>query len=64
MKIRALVKSLNPDADVVEAVRSRVDVSRVLDTKRFSFEKSMLGAGWLKSLQEEVKPETEEYGIG
>ncbi|GAA5950662.1 hypothetical protein JCM8115_004940, partial [Rhodotorula mucilaginosa] len=63
-RIKALVKSLNPDADVVTSVRSQIDLKRVLNTNRFSFERSMLSAGWLKSLQEEVKPETEEYGIG
>lgn len=63
-RIKALVKSLNPDADIVTSVRSQIDLKRVLNTNRFSFERSMLSAGWLKSLQEEVKPETEEYGIG
>ncbi|GAA5976441.1 hypothetical protein JCM10908_005502 [Rhodotorula pacifica] len=63
-RIKALIKSLNPAADIVTAVRSQIDLKRVLNTNRFSFEKSMLSAGWLKSLQEEVKPETEEYGIG
>lgn len=63
-RIKALIKSLNPDADIITAVRSQLDLKRVLNTNRFSFEKSMLSAGWLKSLQEEVKPETEEYGIG
>lgn len=63
-RIRALIKSLNPDADVVTSVQSQLDLTRVLNTNRFSFEKSMLSAGWLKSLQEAIKPETEEYGIG
>lgn len=63
-RIKALIKSLNPEADIVTSVRSQIDLRRVLNTNRFSFEKSMLSAGWLKSLQEEVKPETEEYGIG
>ncbi|GAA5862582.1 hypothetical protein JCM3774_001069 [Rhodotorula dairenensis] len=63
-RIKALIKSLNPDADIITSVRSQLDLARVLNTNRFSFEKSMLSAGWLRSLQEEVKPETEEYGIG
>ncbi|KAI5481577.1 hypothetical protein MNV49_002803 [Pseudohyphozyma bogoriensis] len=63
-KIKALVKSLNPDAEILTSTKSRIDLKKVLDTKRFSFEKSMMSAGWLKSLREEVLPETEEYGIG
>lgn len=63
-KIKQLVRSLNPDADLLTSVRGKIDLKRVLDTKKFSFEKSMMSAGWLKSLREEIVPETEEYGIG
>ncbi|GAA5974249.1 hypothetical protein JCM11641_003352 [Rhodosporidiobolus odoratus] len=63
-KIIALLKTLNPSADILTAVYSNIDLKRVLDTKRFDFEQAVMGAGWLKSLREEVKPETEEYGIG
>lgn len=63
-KIRALVKMLNPDARILTSIRSNVDVSSLLNTNLFDYEKAAMGAGWLKSLREEVKPETEEYGIG
>ncbi|BGP46474.1 hypothetical protein JCM10450v2_002319 [Rhodotorula kratochvilovae] len=63
-KIKSLVSQLNPDAHVLTSVRSKVDLSAVLNTRRFSFERSMMSAGWLKSLREESNPETDEYGIG
>lgn len=63
-QVKGVVRSLNPEADILTSVRSRIDLKRVLDTKKFSFEKSVLSAGWLQSLREEHKPETEEYGIG
>ncbi|GAA6011393.1 hypothetical protein JCM10207_008324 [Rhodosporidiobolus poonsookiae] len=63
-KIAALIRTLNPTADVLTSVQSRIDLSRVLNTGRFSYEKAMMGAGWLKSLQEEHVPESIEYGIG
>lgn len=63
-KIRALVKILNPEARILTSIRSNVDVSSLLNTNLFDYEKAAMGAGWLKSLREEVKPETEEYGIG
>ncbi|GAA5949712.1 hypothetical protein JCM21900_003264 [Sporobolomyces salmonicolor] len=56
--------SLNPDAAILTSVRSQIDLTKVLNTGRFSFEKSTMSAGWLKSLREEIKPEMEEYGIG
>lgn len=63
-KVTTMVKTLNPGARIITSIKSNVDVKQILDTKMFSYEKAALGAGWLKSLQEEVNPETEEYGIG
>ncbi|SPO21090.1 related to Cobalamin synthesis protein [Ustilago trichophora] len=63
-RITAFVRLLNPDAKIIPTTRSRVDLKEILNTNLFSYEKAALGAGWLKSLNEEIKPETEEYGIG
>ncbi|GAA5921446.1 hypothetical protein JCM3775_003051 [Rhodotorula graminis] len=63
-KIQSLIQRLNPEANVLATVRSKVDLGAVLNTHRFSFERSMMSAGWLKSLREELKPESDEYGIG
>ena len=38
-------------------------LDQVLNTGMFDFETSSQGAGWLKELNEEHVPETEEYGI-
>lgn len=63
-RIQAFIRLLNPDAKIIPTTRSRIDPKEILNTNLFSYEKAALGAGWLKSLNEEVKPETEEYGIG
>ncbi|KIS72076.1 uncharacterized protein UMAG_12104 [Mycosarcoma maydis] len=63
-RIRAFIRLLNPDAKIIPTTRSRIDLQEILNTNLFSYEKAALGAGWLKSLNEEIKPETEEYGIG
>ncbi|KAI5919282.1 putative cobalamin synthesis protein [Camillea tinctor] len=63
-RITGVVKKLNPDAKVLTTVHSRLDLDSILDTRMFSYEKAALSAGWLKSMQEEINPETEEYGIG
>ena len=62
--ITALVKKLNPNADVINADYSNVDLARVLNTNRFDFERASQSPGWLLSLTERHTPETEEYGIG
>lgn len=63
-KIKSLVRALNPEASILTSVHSKIDLTKILNTRRFSFEKSMMSAGWLRSLREEIKPETEEYGVG
>lgn len=63
-RVRALIKQLNPDARVITTSHCDVDLSEILNTHLFSYEKAATSAGWLKSLNEDVKPETEEYGIG
>jgi G3E family GTPase len=63
---RKIIRALNPDADLVQTVSSRVDLDRVLDTGRFDYEKAQEHPLWFKELYgfAEHKPETEEYGIG
>jgi G3E family GTPase len=63
---------LNPEAKVLEASYSKIDVREIVDTGKFSFEKAATGMGWLRSLHELTerdvggkmrmapKPETEE----
>lgn len=63
-ELKAVLKRLNPDAKIIGTVYSHVDIQEVLNTKRFDFEKSSQSAGWIKELNEEHIPETEEYGIG
>jgi G3E family GTPase len=47
-KVKSLVKSLNSAADILTSVKSKIDLTRILNTKRFSFEKSIMSAGWLQ----------------
>jgi len=60
-----IIRSLNPDADIVEANFAQVPLARVLNTGRFDFEKAQRHPIWFKELYEfaDHKPETEEYGI-
>lgn len=62
--LKALLHSLNPDAEIVPMVMGQVDLHKVLDTGLFDFEKAEQAPGWLKELRGEHTPETEEYGIG
>lgn len=64
LNLKAVLRSLNPDAEIVPMVMGQVDLHKVLDTGLFDFEKAEQAPGWLKELRGEHTPETEEYGIG
>jgi len=61
----AFIKTLNPDAEIIPTLHSEVDITKVIHTKRFSFERAARSAGWLQSMQAETphNPESLEYGI-
>ncbi len=62
---RKIVRSLNPEADLVEADFARVPFERVIKTGRFDFEKAQQHPVWAKELYgfADHVPETEEYGV-
>ena len=61
--VEAIIKALNPGAKLVPATHGRVSLENVLDTGLFDYEKAASSAGWIRELQGEHTPETEEYGI-
>jgi len=63
LEVKAIVKALNPGAKVLMATRGQVPLENVLDTGLFDYEKAASSAGWMRELQGEHTPETEEYGI-
>ena len=63
-KLKAILKSLNTNAQILPISQGQVDVEEVLDTGLFDFERAQQAPGWLKEMRGEHVPETEEYGIG
>ncbi|TWI55891.1 GTP-binding protein [Halalkalibacter nanhaiisediminis] len=57
------MRKLNADADIIPTSYSKVELPSILHTRKFDFEKASQSAGWIKELNEEHTPETEEYGI-
>ncbi len=62
---RKIIRSLNPDAELIETSMSRVPLDKVLNTGRFDHEKAQEHPLWFKELYgfAEHTPETEEYGV-
>lgn len=63
ISLKTLLYKLNPEAKFIPATYGKVDPLKLLHTEQFEFEKVSQGAGWIKELNEEHIPETEEYGI-
>lgn len=63
LELKAVLQKLNPDAQIIETNHAHVPLDKVMNTKLFDFEKASESAGWIKELNEEHTPETEEYGI-
>ena len=62
-RLADIVRHLNGDARILESVRGRVPLNAVLDTGLFDMECAQEAPGWVKELNGEHTPETEEYGI-
>ncbi|SDM71002.1 GTPase, G3E family [Catalinimonas alkaloidigena] len=61
--LESLLHKLNPEARLIRTVRGQVDPRAILHTHLFDYEKAEQAAGWIKELNNEHTPETEEYGI-
>jgi len=62
---RMIIRSLNPEADIVETSFSRAPIGRILDTGRFDLERAQQHPLWFKELYgfSDHRPESEEYGV-
>jgi G3E family GTPase len=62
-ELEGVLKKLNPEAKIIQTTFCQVPLDEILNTHLFDFEKASQAAGWIKELNEEHTPETEEYGI-
>ena len=67
-KVKAIIRKLQPKAEIIETNYGKVDTNKILNTNSFDFEEASMSAGWIEELNrddnEEEEGETEEYGIG
>ncbi len=62
-KLTAILETLNTHATIIPISNGEIDIDRILNTDLFDFERAQQAPGWLKELNGEHIPETEEYGI-
>ncbi|WPK11681.1 GTP-binding protein [Lysinibacillus louembei] len=61
--LQAFLLKLNPDAEQYVVKNGSIKPELLINRHLFDFDKASQGAGWIKELNEEHVPETEEYGI-
>ena len=60
-QIKAVLKVLNPGAEIIECDYCDVPLSTIVDTKMFNFAKVATSATWVKEIEKDVNPEEEEH---
>jgi len=65
--ILGIIRGLQADAKIIETTESRVDISKIVNTGLFDFEKATKSPLWVKELESgghhTHTPETQEYGV-
>jgi len=61
--VYGMLHRLNPGAKIIPTTNSKVDLNEVVNTGLFNYEEAESSAGWIRELENEHVPETEEYGI-
>lgn len=61
--LEGTLRKLNPSAHIIKTSFCKVEPSYILNTKRFNYEEAEQSAGWIRELNNQHTPETEEYGI-
>ena len=55
VNIKKVIRALQPEAKIIEAVRGDVAVSEILDTNNFDFDKVANSAAWVQELNADVE---------
>lgn len=61
--LKAILRKLNANAKIIEAVKGQVPLKEILHTGLFDFDTTSQSAGWQAELENEHTPEKAEYGI-
>lgn len=60
-KVKAIIKKLQPNAEIIEANYGKVETDKLLNTNLFDFNKASVSAGWIEELESDVEEDEEEH---
>lgn len=61
VKIKKVIRAIQPEAKLIETTHGNVAVSEILDTKAFNFEKVASSPAWVQILNEENEDDEDEH---
>lgn len=59
--VKDVLTALQPHAEIIETNYAKVDLSKILSTKKFDFEKAATSSGWYVELDKDHEEEHEEH---
>lgn len=59
-EVKAVIRKLQPKAEIIETNYGKVDISKILDTKSFNLEEVASSAGWIQELENDSKEDSED----
>ena len=62
-EIEGLCRKLNKEAVILKTTQAKVDLTKILNTNKFNFEKAQENSHWLAQDRYAKTPETVEFGI-
>ena len=62
-RIKRTLRQFNKRAEIIETVKSNIDLKKVINTGKFNFEEAAKHTQWLAEDRYDINPETEEYGV-
>ena len=60
-QITAVVKALNPAAEIIESDHCKVDIKTIIDTNKFDLGEAYRAAGWARAMEKEEEAERGEH---
>ena len=63
-RIRQIIQTLQPTAEIIECDYASVDLNRIIDTRLFNFEHVATSAGWIREIERQATDEEEREAKG
>ena len=59
-RIRQIIKTLQPGAEIIECDYADVELDKIINTQKFDFERVATSAGWIRGIEKQATPEEEQ----